>query len=148
MPVVAHDHTRLVSRENKVWTFNDIRLPRGIVMPRAAAGAVAGLLVFGISAAVIGVAGASPAVYIAGFVAAVVSGIGVYLIPGRYNKDHLRILHAPLVWLDWWKQPRRISGFTHDHEPDRLHWQIIMWEPDDPAYTTPLHEPEPEEVAA
>ncbi|OYO23473.1 hypothetical protein CGZ93_05890 [Enemella dayhoffiae] len=130
----SSDYTRLKQRENKLWEFGGIAIPGGLSTTRAA---VAGVC-FALGAIVAAIAGrvsGSPLVGVVGMLGAVAAAAVGYLWAGRPSVDRMTLPQRLSVLLDYtFSQPRRISGFSRDSEPDRIHWQAIIWEPRDDAW--------------
>lgn len=127
----SSDYTRLKQRENKLWEFGGIAIPGGLSTVRAAVGGV--FFVLGAAvAAIIGRIVGSPLVSVVGMVAAVAAGVVGYFWAGRPSEDRMTLPQRLAVLTDYaFAQPRRISGFSRDSEPDQIHWQAIVWEPTD-----------------
>lgn len=130
----SSDYTRLKQRENKLWEFGGVAIPGGLSTVRAA---VAG----GIFVAVVGV-GALAAqlsgniwVGVGAAVVGVVAAAAGYVAAGRHSPDRMTLAQRVAVTLDYaFAQPRRISGFSRDAEPDTIHWRAIVWEPTSPEW--------------
>ncbi|OYN97091.1 hypothetical protein B0O41_3629 [Propionibacteriaceae bacterium ES.041] len=127
----SSDYTRLKQRENKLWEFGGIAIPGGLSTVRAAVGG--GFFVVGAAiAAIVGRLVGSPIVSVIGMVAAVLAGVIGYFWAGRPSEDRMTLPQRMAVLADYtFAQPRRISGFSRDSEPDQIHWQAIIWEPTD-----------------
>lgn len=125
----SFDYTRLKQRENKLWEFGGIAIPGGLSTTRAAVGGL--VFVLGaIVAAAVGRLSGSPLASVTGIVLAIGAGIAGYLWAGRPNAERMTLPQRLAALADYsFAQPRRISGFTRDSEPDTIHWQAIVWEP-------------------
>lgn len=125
---VSADHTRLTSRENKLYEFGGYALP-GVSVERLIVGGAAGLVV----TAVIGVAlklFAPPGVWLLAVPVGCLAGIVGYFVARR--GEGLSVIQRLVIAVDYWIfQPRRIAGFARDREPTMLHWQAIVWCPTD-----------------
>lgn len=128
----AHDYTRLVKRENKLWSFSGMALP-GLAINRLVLAGAATVVVFagGLFAATLiktlwG--------YALALALSVATAVGVYFGTARKSADKMTAGSSLAVWLDWYRQPRRIASFAHDREPQRIHWQVITWESRNPGW--------------
>lgn len=125
----SSDYTRLKQRENKLWEFGGIAIPGGLSTIRAGVGGLVFVLVAGV-AIIFGQLIKQPLATMAGLVIALIAGVIGYLLAGRTSPDKMTLPQRVAVFSDYaFAQPRRISGFSRDAEPDRIHWQAIVWEP-------------------
>lgn len=125
----SSDYTRLKQRENKLWEFGGIAIPGGLSTVRAGVGGLVFVIVAGL-AIIVGQLIGLPLATMAGMVVAVLAGVVGYFVAGRASPDRMTLPQRVAVFTDYvFAQPRRISGFSRDAEPDRIHWQAIVWEP-------------------
>lgn len=130
----SSDYTRLKQRENKLWEFGGIAIPGGLSTVRAGVGGLVFIVVAAV-AIIFGQLVGQPLATMAGLVLAVIAGVVGYLLAGRTSPDKMTLPQRLAVFGDYaFAQPRRISGFTRDAEPDRIHWQAIVWEPRSPEW--------------
>ncbi|GAB3622701.1 hypothetical protein GCM10027418_07830 [Mariniluteicoccus endophyticus] len=130
----SSDYTRLKQRENKLWEFGGIAIPGGLSTVRAAVAGVGFIVLVGFGGLLaqltdnvwLGVGG-----LVVGMVAALIG----YAVAGRESPDRMTLGQRTAVLFDYlFAQPRRISGFSRDAEPDHIHWRAIVWEPTSPEW--------------
>ncbi len=136
----SFDYTSLKQRENKLWEFGGIAIPGGLSTIRAGI-AGGGVFVAGGAAlvAIIGQLAKAPLLTVGGMVLAAIVAVLAYVwAGGRPSSDRMTLPpQQAAVFADYvFSQPRRISGFSRDVEPDRIHWQAIVWEPTDADWWT------------
>lgn len=125
----SSDYTRLRQRENKLWEFGGVAIPGGLSTVRAAVAGGVFVVVVALGALLARVLG-SVWVGVGGAVIALVAAIVGYVAAGRHSPDRMTLPQRVAVLVDYtFAQPRRISGFTRDAEPDTIHWRAIVWEP-------------------
>lgn len=130
----SSDYTRLKQRENKLWEFGGIAIPGGVSTVRAGVAAAILALVVGAGALVAQLTGV---IWfgVGGVVLGVIAAIAGYVVAGRHSPDRMTLAQRTAVLLDYaLLQPRRISGFSRDAEPDTIHWRAIVWEPTSPEW--------------
>ncbi|WP_026927251.1 hypothetical protein [Granulicoccus phenolivorans] len=132
----SFDYTSLKQRENKLWEFGGIAIPGGLSTIRA--GIAGGVFVAGAAlVAIIGQLAKAPLLTVGGMVLAAIVAVLAYVWAGRPSSDRMTLPQQAAVFADYvFSQPRRISGFSRDVEPDRIHWQAIVWEPTDADWWT------------
>lgn len=130
----SSDYTRLKQRENKLWEFGGIAIPGGLSTVRAGVGGLVFIVVAAV-AIILGQLVGQPLATMVGLVLAVIAGVIGYFVAGRSSPDKMTLPQRLAVFSDYaFAQPRRISGFTRDAEPDSIHWQAIVWEPRSPEW--------------
>ncbi|MEV7541338.1 hypothetical protein [Streptomyces sp. NPDC089915] len=126
-PMVAYDHTDLLNRPKRIWNWGNIPLP-GLLLP--ALGAAFGfgvlwlVLLLTLSAFLpfLGLSLITSVLYLG-------PPVGVYFVWGRPLPSALTLSQQVVVWADYWAQPKRLQGLGADREPEELHWQVILWQP-------------------
>ncbi|MEW1633215.1 hypothetical protein AB0469_03995 [Streptomyces sp. NPDC093801] len=126
-PMVAYDHTDLLNRPKRIWNWGNIPLP-GLLLP--ALGAAFGfgvlwlVLLLSLSAFLpfLGLSLITSVLYLG-------PPVGVYFVWGRPLPSALTLSQQIVVLADYWVQPKRLQGLAADREPEELHWQVILWQP-------------------
>lgn len=131
---LTNDYTELVSRDDKLWSWDTVALP-GISVQRLLPAGVFSVLGFALAAGVVQLFRLPAWGWLAVLAIGVAAGVSGYWLAGRLNADRMPLLASLVVWFDWLLiQPRKVAGFTRDVEPETLHWQVITWAPADPAW--------------
>lgn len=127
----SSDYTRLKQRENKLWEFGGIAIPGGLSTTRAAVAGGVFALLLGLSA-LAGQLSGNVWVGVVGVVFGAACAMIAYALAGHHSPDRMTLGQRVTVMLDYaFAQPRRISGFSRDAEPDTIRWRAIIWEPTD-----------------
>ncbi|GAB3707800.1 hypothetical protein [Mariniluteicoccus flavus] len=130
----SSDYTRLKQRENKLWEFGGIAIPGGLSTVRAAVAGGVFALVAGLGA-LLGQLTGNVWIGVGGIIVAFAAGATGYIVAGRPSPERMTLAQRVAVMSDYaFAQPRRISGFSRDSEPDRIHWRAIIWEPTSDAW--------------
>ncbi|MFJ9940657.1 hypothetical protein [Streptomyces erythrochromogenes] len=126
-PMVAYDHTDLLNRPKRIWNWGNIPLP-GLLLP--ALGAAFGFGVLWI-VVLLSVSAFVPFLGLSLITSVLYLGppVGVYFVWGRPLPSALTLSQQVVVWADYWVQPKRLQGLAADREPEELHWQVILWQP-------------------
>ncbi|WP_234330857.1 hypothetical protein [Streptomyces sp. NRRL F-4474] len=125
--MVAYDHTDLLNRPKRIWNWGNIPLP-GLLLPALGAAFAFGVLwivvLLSVSAFVpfLGLSLITSVLYLG-------PPVGVYFVWGRPLPSALTLSQQVVVWADYWVQPKRLQGLAADREPEELHWQVILWQP-------------------
>lgn len=131
-PMVAYDHTDLLNRPKRIWNWGNIPLP-GLLLP--ALGAAFGFGVVWI-VALLSLSAFVPFLGLSILTSPLYLGppVAVYFVWGRPLPSALTLSQQVVVWADYWVQPKRLQGLAADREPEELHWQVILWQPDAPRW--------------
>ena len=125
---ILRDHTKLRDRDKRIYSVGDIPLP-GVEIPMLTVTAVS-LFLFGAPMFFIPTLFESMAwLTVPGLALAIALAIGTGVMWTRYRYDGMRAGEAIVVLLDWFVQPKKISGMTKDTEPEQVTWSVILWVP-------------------
>ncbi|MBH5336136.1 hypothetical protein IHE55_15625 [Streptomyces pactum] len=131
-PLVAYDHTDLLTRPKRIWNWGNIPLP-GLLLPALGASFVSGIawvvLLTAVSSVVpfLGLSLLTSLLYFG-------PPVAVYFVWGRPLSSTLTLSQELVVRADYWLQPKRLQGLGADREPEELHWQVILWTPGSPRW--------------
>ncbi|MET7932481.1 hypothetical protein [Streptomyces sp. NPDC005322] len=126
-PMVAYDHTDLLNRPKRIWNWGNIPLP-GLLLPALGAAFVFGLLWLIV---LLSLSAVLPFLGMSVWTSVLYFGppFAIYFVWGRPLPSALTLSQQLVVWVDYWLQPKRLQGLSADREPEKLHWQVILWQP-------------------
>ncbi|MEU1824270.1 hypothetical protein ABZ502_17805 [Streptomyces abikoensis] len=135
--IVAHDYTRMRDRPKRMFRLGG-PLPQwmpGINMQACGVALIVALgwgMLLGLVSLLI------PPLREAWWVTAVLFAPPPVLVGWMWSRpipgSKLRPGAEIVIRLDWaFRQPRRVQGLGRSDEPQRLHWQAILWAPPAPA---------------
>ncbi|MFE6779045.1 hypothetical protein [Streptomyces sp. NPDC057702] len=126
-PLVAYDHTDLLTRPKRIWNWGNIPLP-GLLLP-----ALGATFAFGIGWFVLLtlVSTVVPFLGLTMLTSLLYFGppIGIYFVWGKPLPSALTLSQEVVVWADYWFQPKKLQGLGADQEPEEIRWQVILWAP-------------------
>lgn len=131
--IVSHDHTDITTRDKRQWTLQDVPLPGGWHLPSVGAGLCGFAVVLVTGLVVTRLLGLSQFGLLF-IILAVLAGLGAGLGWRKIRPQGLRPTTWLLVAADYWLfQPKIFHGLNKAKEPERVTWNVILWEPPQPA---------------